>query len=551
MTSPDETPQASNLMEVEEKPIVVGPEPVEPVKTRRSLIAHLDTIHPEVAKIVKLKARKCVTEMRRYSVTKEDVRNTKLKDKAEKLRVCHREMFKQVNNSKEERQRFKRLREQPLPVSSGDDAPNFTNTKKAIDQHIRPDKSKFVKPYGQQKGFLNTTADTVEALKPVIKLGNQTEQLLGRISELFMKKCKDMEYETMVANGRLFFSSNHIASVDAIAKLYLQDLLNEAAGTLVADNSKNALLKQYKIGIIAQALAASDPNVPLTPTQQKGAEYLAEYEVGYHIEHDARQNLVETLKVLQKQIRTKVKIHGPLSIADAAKALNDATLEGSVIAVMPPDDKSHAEQYLALTLIKAGYRKPSVIGGTKNPCSCCWLALSLTLRHNYQVKFNNFAGLYWPKAARGVALVAQALGVEDISDLVQEFKDTNKLTNDSDIFMQHVTALKEHALTVVVKKGGGLKDDGFTQNTTALSTDMVDNPPFSDDALPKEYAVYPGSPVQTYGTPINDVEYMQEVEDDRQFTEKHTAWEKESEKAAAQKKKIEEKQKKEKNKNDS
>lgn len=532
------------------KPVVVhtssmdttpDPEPVRPTRKRRILLDQLDGIDSRISSKSKKAARECVTEIRRFQVTPSGVQQKSLTSKKDEgTRVFFSEVGVQLNKASDQRSKFGKARKKKIKGKGGKGKPgkvNFTSVAKAIDDHITKDVD-ISRPYGQQKGAAIVEPGRVLALNPVIKIGSQTEQLLGRISELFMKAASDMEYETMLANQRLFVSANNQENVDKISALHLKDMLTAAAKAIVADNAESSALRRYSVGALAVALDSVDPGTALTEQQERGADMLSELSVGYHVDASARKDLADALKVLQAQIRTRTKVYGPCTPDEAAEAFHDPALVNHVIAVRPPDDDSHAEQYLALTLVKAGWDGPAIIGGTKNPCSCCWLTLALVLQHGHNLKFNNFAGLYWPKAARGVKLVAEELGVADISVLMQHFAEANNLTNDDGEFIQHLTALEKVGLVVTVpKKGGGLAAKGLTQDQTARSVYMVDNPAFSTDKLPDEFAEYPGSPLYTYGSPAreddSDVERDELAQEE--FEKQRKEWTERQEKAAKEK----------------
>lgn len=360
-----------------------------------------------------------------------------------------------------------------------------------------------------------------------------------------MGKVSDMEVETMLVNGRLYVSANTQKSAKDMAGLNLQSLLKEAAKAFVSDNAKSAALRQYRIGVIGEALAVIDDQEDLTPEQLKGAELLGEYQFGYHAEYDARADLSDMLKLLQNQVRNQLVVRGPFSTTAAAATLTDKDYRGHVMSILPPDDKSHAEQYLALTLAEGRFKGRAVIAGTKNPCSCCWLTLTLMLQKGYDVRFNNFAGAYWPKSARGVALVAQELGVDDVGTLMEYFRRSVDMTG-TDHFRQHVTALQEVGLKVTVPaRGGGMSEKHLTQDQTARSVLFVNNPAFSTETLPAEFGEIPGSPVQTYGTPLHDPDYMEEDLREKEHAKNLKDWEELDKQAALQKEAREKRKKKE------
>lgn len=183
-----------------------------------------------------------------------------------------------------------------------------------------------------------------------------------------------------------------------------------------------------------------------------------------------------------------------------------------------------------------------MIAGTKNPCSCCWLTLTLVLQHGFGVQFNNFAGAYWPKAARGVRLVAEALGVDDVGTLMEYFASSVDMTGTTN-FKQHVTALREVGLKVTVPaKGGGMSDMHLTQDQTARSTFFVNNPVFTTEELPDTYGPVPDSPPRSYGTPLHDQEYMEEDNADKEYQENYKKWQAQYDQAELQKQAREKRQ---------
>jgi uncharacterized protein (DUF1778 family) len=517
-----------------------GPEPVIPVRKRRILTAKLDGLDPRIAAKAREGARKCVTEIGRFRASGVDVQGQSLEDVAdESVRVFYREVVKQLDKADARKEKFGKARKRPRPKEdSSAKGINLASVKDSVGVHITQGK-KIARPYGQQKGGASLEEGHVLALNPVIKIGSQTEQLLGRISQLFMNKVNDMEYESMLVNQRVFVSANAQASVTEIAKFNLQSILREAAQKIIDDNAESSVLRQYSVGALAAALDSIDPLAELTKQQERGAELLSELAVGHHIDASVREELQGVLKVVQHQIRNRLKLAGPLTPDQAAAAITDDAYLNQVIAVMPPDDFSHAEQYLALALVKAKYTGRAVISGTKNPCSCCWLTLTLVLQNGFDLKFNPTAGLYWPKAARGVRAVADALGISDVSQLMEYFKDANNLTNENGDFLQHLTALREAGLIVKIpEKGGGLAGRGLTQDQSARSVYMVDNPSFSAKKLPDSFADYPGSPVHSYGSPRreDDAEVDREESEIEKYQREHAIWLEKQKKAEEQKK---------------
>ncbi len=542
MTEPKKVDSGTPVVESAEMEMSIdpGPEPIKPVRKRRILTAKLDSLDPRIADKAREGARKCVTEIGRFRASGIGVQGRTLENaEDESVRIFYREVVKQLTEAETRKEKFGKARKRPLPIkdSSAKDI-NFTSVKDSVKVHVTQGK-KIARPYGQQKGGASLEEGHVLALNPVIKIGSQTEQLLGRISQLFMNKVNDMEYESMLVNQRVFVSANATASVTKIAEFNLQSVLREAAQKIIDDNADSSVLRPYSVGALAAALDAIDPLAELTKQQERGAELLSELAVGHHIDASVREELQSVLKVVQHQIRNRLKVVGPLSPDQAAAAITDGAYLNQVIAVMPPDDLSHAEQYLALALVKANYTGRAVISGTKNPCSCCWLTLTLVLQNGFDLKFNPTAGLYWPKAARGVRLVADALGISDVSQLMAYFKDANKLTNDDDIFLQHLTALREVGLIVKIpEKGGGLADLGLTQDQSARSVYMVKNPGFSSKQLPDSFAEYPGSPVHSYGSPRreDDPEVDREEAEVDEYQKQYAIWFEKQKKAEEQRK---------------
>lgn len=339
------------------------------------------------------------------------------------------------------------------------------------------------------------------AAYPEVKIGEQTRQYLTNLSHLLFAKVKTMEVEAMLVNDRILVSTNETATVASLAGLRLDTLLEDAAKAVMADNP--ALRRQYKIGVMGQALVAAQADKPLTTAQLAGVKELAEAEAGFRADHATRVNLESFLRVLKSHVQNAISVQGPFTIDAAAEHLKDPEYKHKVLAVKALEGgKSHAEQHLILALIKSEYRGKAVVAGTKIPCAMCWLSLALAHQNNWDIEFNNQAGGYWDTTVvRGLAAVAEALNIVDITDLWNMFVRTNKIQPESKQFIQYLTSLREGTqLTIrVPKSGGGLKAQGLTQNISGLHRDFIETTP--DSPLGSPFEEPPPSPPGYWGTP--------------------------------------------------
>jgi hypothetical protein len=363
------------------------------------------------------------------------------------------------------------------------------------------------RPYGHHKGAFNLNESGVLPINPSVQIGAQTRQYLTHVSELFFAKVSTMEVEGMQVNDRLLVSANETSTVSKIAQLKLGDLLQEAAEDPTAEVDVIAgahKSRRYRIGVLGEALKLIDEG-ELTETQLKGVEVLAEAQAGFHLDYDARPMLESFVKTLQVQVRTITQVQGPFSIAEAAKKINDDAFKHTVIAVNALEGgKSHAEQHLALAYLKSQNPGPAVVAGTKIPCAVCWLSLALVHQAGRNLDFNNTPGGLWDTTVfRGLSAIATELKIVDVTQLWASFVQAYDILPGGDQFVQYLTALHEQtALTVTIpKKGGGLKEKGYTQDISGLSREFIEGRPQSPLGSP--FREVPDSPRGSYGTPTH------------------------------------------------
>jgi hypothetical protein len=412
---------------------------------RRSAVAHLSRkLHPDVLKVIQERAKIMVGNYKRIkevAVTDQTTRLTSA-DK-ERMRQLALELHSGLVEAKELREKVDALRGPKLTGKSGltIDGKN-ENVTKAFKEHTTDGGNRAQVGDNNYTGTASTTLGDVLALNPGYKVGEQTLQILGHLSQLFMNKLTDLEYQSMLVNGRIFIAANAQAKIEAFRDKILQDFLDDAAQTIIADSAESKQVRPYKIGSVSAALKL-DPSSkdPLTQQQIDGAQTLAEYEFGHHIDAKARPGLQSVLNVLQHQASNKLKVIGPFAPKEAATYIKKPGYENAVILVHSLTAGGwHAEQSLSLMLIEAKWSSGAIVGGTKLPCFACWLTLNLMNQCGFPVESVQKPGFIWEtNTIPGLTWVAKALHVTRVSELLDFFDATKTLTEDQ--FQQFMTAL--------------------------------------------------------------------------------------------------------------
>ena len=435
-------------------------------------------------------------------------------------------------------QKLKANRGVPLSGASRLTQDGKNSVKDTVSELTAADDREFAMPFGTRRGGVSTTSGEVQAINPGLKVGEQVLQLLGHLAQLFMNTNSDMEYQVLLVNDRLLVASNAQEKISSFAGKDLQSMLSAAAktpATLTPDGASDKV-RAYRVGALAEALRAKSAGaaVPLTTQLRDGAALLAELEVGYHMDHSARPALASLLSVVQHQALNQVVMHGPVTPDGAVALIGDPNFTNSVILVKPSVKSGwHAEQALVSALVKAGWTRGAAVGGTKLPCFCCWLTLSLVNQCGYPLGFVPTPGFLWESTTlAGLTSVAQQLHVSDVTSLLSQFRTAQSMTGDG--FGQFMTALKEQSNLTVDTSLSGKKmgEKGLTQNQSQKSFNFGHYAPTPVD-LPGEA---PGSPVGTYGTPPSspggqaDETMETEYKSDYQEYEKnYAAWRKDQE----------------------
>lgn len=512
--------EAEETMTVEEDEA-----PVPPTMEYRQLARRLSGVDPRVVELIERGSRAFADNMKSYLATDATTRGTPLTDA---VREKKRKRVAEVTEKLDEVRKDRRLLDTHLgsgtPTPSGGRLPrNRKVTQKAVKDktttHILGEDEEYARPFGHQKGAFNLNPGAVLASYPEMKIGEQTRQYLGNLSNLLFERVSTMEVEAMLANDRVLVSTNETDTVTSLAGLDLSAALQGAANAVVADNSDHALLRRYKIGVIGEALRAVPADTPLTPGHLAGAKELAELETGFRADHDGRPELESFLRVLKNHVQNAVTVQGPFSIDEAAQHLIDPAYRHKVIAVKALDGgKSHAEQHLALALIKSGHTGKAVVAGTKRPCAMCWLTLALAHQNGWDIEFNNEPGGFWDTTViRGLAAVAEALGVVDITDLWNMFVRTNDIQPGGTRFVQYLTSLREGTQLIVdvPAEGGGLAAQGLTQDISGLHKDFMEATP--DSPMGSQYEDPPSSPPGYWGTPPGSPSRQEAEEQQRSY----------------------------------
>jgi hypothetical protein len=504
-TGPVSQGEPDQIMTVEEE----EPDPAPPTMAYRQLARRLSDVDPRIVDLIERGSRAFADNMKSYLATDPATRGTPLTDEVkEKKRKRVEAATEKVDQVRKDRRLLEPHLGSSAPTPSGGTLPRDRKvTNKAVKEktttHILGEEEEFARPFGHQKGAFNLNPGGVLASYPEVKIGEQTRQYLGNLSNLLFERVSTMEVEAMLANDRILVSTNETATVTSLAGIDLSAALQGAANAVVTDNADHALLRRYKIGVVGEALRALPAGTPLTPGHLAGAKELAELETGFRADHDGRPELESFLRVLKNHVQNALTVQGPCSIDEAARFLVDPAYKHKVIAVKALDGgKSHAEQHLALTLIKSGYTGKAVVAGTKRPCAMCWLTLALAHQNGWNIEFNNEAGGFWDTTViRGLAAVAQALGVVDITDLWTMFVRTNGIQPGGTRFVQYLTSLREGTQLIVnvPTEGGGLAARGLTQDISGLHKDFMEATP--DSPMGSQFEDPPASPPGFWGTP--------------------------------------------------
>jgi hypothetical protein len=478
-------------------------EPIQPDTSYRDLTTKVK-LNAKVQSIIALKSRAVVDSAKVYVVSSEKTRTGPLTDPTDRVK---RKRVEEIHTALNDKTKTRKILDDhfgsmPVDTTKKKVKSGQKVTLKAIGEQVPKlvlgEDGEGARPYGHQKGMLTLEPDRVHALRPKVKVGGLVKQYLGHISELFFAKVQGMEVECMLVNDRVLVSVNDSDLVKQVAALTLQTLLKEAEQE-VATSEDVHNRRRHDVGVMGGALSVAD-GVDPTKTQLEGATRLSEAAIGFHMDHDSREGLESFLGMLQEQARSALQVQGPFSIDEAATKITDPTFENAVIAVGTLKNDSHAEQHLALALVKSGYRGKATVAGTKNPCTVCWLTLALVQQAGFDLDFNNNPGALWGTTYRGLSAVAEALNVTDITNLAKRLRKTVDLLPDQE-FTQFLTALKEGTnLTIKVPTtGGGLKEKGYTQDITPRSPPFVDN---DDRVWMGEETEIPTTPERgTYGTP--------------------------------------------------
>jgi hypothetical protein len=480
--------------------------PVRPVSDRRDLLAHLARTHPDVRAKVKENSKVAIANFKLIQAATPETRSKPLASgKKEKNRDVALAMFTQLDKVKKKRTHTTALQGS---LRTGDSQLTATgkneSVKKAHKDYTKDSGNRdLVYPYGNRKGAVSDTLGEVLAINPGFKIGEQTLQILGHLSEIFMHRMPDMEYQSMLVNDRLFVAANAQNAIAAHQGKVLQDFMAQAAKDVVVDKEAIDQQRRRKLGALSEALKLDPASKdPLTAEQIEGAAVLAEYDVGYHVDHDARDSLESVLKVLQHQASNSIAMVGPLDPVNAAACVADDAYRNKVILVQTPTQTGwHAEQALALMLITAGWSRGARVGGTKNPCFTCWLTLNLLPQCGFPLEALQTPGFIWESnTVPGLTHVAKALHIKTVSELLKSFDAARVYTEGG--FRQFMTAMSAQKDLVVDVTNDDLAGRRLTQASSQRSFNLGHMVPEPEEITGGDYpTVVPTSPPGTYGTP--------------------------------------------------
>lgn len=534
--SNDNSGQRMDAEPTVEQELVPPVKPVRPVSKRRSAVANLATpLHSAVTAIVQTQATTIISNVKLVRAADEKTNNTTLsnpkKDKSRRAATDMQRSFKEV----------KRRREVESTVQNKGPGGTSTSTLPETGaKGVRPWMATFVSndgnrtldaPFGPRQGFGSTNPNEVQAINPGFKSGDNALQMLGHLAGLFMRANSDLEYQCLLVNNRIFVAANDEAKISSFRDNKLTALFDDAAKKEVAYTADSWELRPYLIAAVAAALT-KDPksDATLTPLQKRGAEMLAEYEASHHLDHDVRAGIRSVFNVVQNQALTPRAMVGPISIGTAAAVLGKPEFEYEIILVEPSHKHGwHAEQTLAMVLLKAGWKYGALVAGTKLPCLACWHTLNLLPLHEYRLTLVQKPGLYWStETLKGLTHVAKTLGIKNVADLEKAFGLTQQHTNDA--FTQYMTALREQASLDIDTTRRGLAKHGLTQDQSQRSFHYpnVDPNPVLITGAPYPDQV-PSSPRGTYDTPPTSPQANAEDVEMAEYTEKEAEYQKKME----------------------
>lgn len=484
--------------------------PVKPVSTRRVLTANLDDeLNPQVAKLVNERADVMVTNYKLVRTAEPAIRLAELPVPAKE---ANRSTAVQVYENLE-RVRAERVKDTQLlgAVRASSDVLIIRGKGQSVAQTFKEittddNQRTLVEALGMRRGMVSTIPGEVRAINPGFKVGSQALQLLGHLSQAFLNKVNDMEYQAMLVNDRVFVAANEQTAIASFAGMHLRDLLAEGTRNIILDTDPKAKVRAYKIGALCEALKLDKASTAqLTRVQEDGAKMLAEYALGYHIDHTARKPLRSLLNILRHQAVNGPAMLGPFTPDVARDYVADPKYKNKVILVKTPVLKGwHAEQALVYTMILANWTAGAFVAGSKLPCFGCWLTLNLLPQRGYPLSFTKKPGYIWGTTMSGLTAVAKRLGVASTAEVKLLCQNAYGYTEDR--FLQYMTAIEPlDDLTVVVVKGQmGESVSGLTQAMSQGSFYLAQKAPVTTSIAGTPYPDEPpGSPFGYYESPPN------------------------------------------------
>src|SRR5581483_7720703 len=149
-----------------------------------------------------------------------------------------------------------------------------------------------------------------------------------------------------------------------------------------------------------------------TDKAERGSDTLIGMAIGTTLFPEQTETLRASLKVLAKKQTETVGVVDPTSSHTYYTAKQHATK----LIVVDAIANSHAEQNLAVSLLRSGYPKSGEvsIAGGKRPCAICYLSLCIVKERFTSLRFNPHAGGYFIGETKGGLLaIAEAMGLSD------------------------------------------------------------------------------------------------------------------------------------------
>ncbi|MFG2953657.1 hypothetical protein ACGF5O_08010 [Streptomyces sp. NPDC048291] len=340
-----------------------------------------------------------------------------------------------------------------------------------------------------------------------LKVARRDLQLLNHISQSLLvyvaeRKAPTHEIEAMAVNNRILVSANDLPAFEELCGI---DDLAEVLTHIPAGGDAQIRGKARKLAELMEALATNvRPDGFDDARAARGVQRLVQLATDCLVVEEQRDPVRAILATLHRArtgdpaARKVIDVRNPSGAPaatgptdkkaeeptpDFARLLTSPEYEGRILAV-PPIEGSHAEQNLVLALIMSGRKIQASVAGGKRPCTVCWLTLSLTRLHGFQLCFGNRPGGFWNTVTeKGLHQIAEQLGITDTETLQAKLTEIASGSLDVPKLRQYVTSLSAAVPGVVVDLDEevdrhAIREPGFStaQLTQSYGDEMNEDP---------------------------------------------------------------------------